>query len=276
MSRLVRQSVAACGVSTQGPWVVQRGGQTNRVWHLQDQGLIVKLYLAVDNPLFANDPSAEAECLSRLSSQGLAPELIAQGECADGRWIVYRHIDGDPWNSEPAPVAQILRRVHAQPLPDLASAPDTDESLRSVTESLIRRLSGAAAQHLRRLEPAPPADHPPPRRTLLHGDPVPGNILIDGSNATLIDWQCPGIGDPAHDLALFLSPGMQQVYRGAPLTAAERATTLAAYDCAVTSARLTALQPSYHWLIAAYCTWKSERGAPHYRAAAEVECAALS
>ncbi len=47
---------------------------------------------------------------------------------------------------------------------------------------------------------------------------------------TLIDWQCPAIGDPCLDLALFLSPTMQQVNGKTPLSGAEVAAFLEAYD----------------------------------------------
>ena len=36
----------------------------------------------------------------------------------------------------------------------------------------------------------------------------------------LIDWQCPALGDPAEDIACFLSPAMQVIYGAGPLDAA--------------------------------------------------------
>lgn len=269
-------AIAAAGLPVSGPWVWQSGGQTNLVWHLIDHALIVKLYRATDNPVFANDPQAEALCLARLAKQDLAPRLVARGMCGAGTWLVYRHVPGQRWRADPAPVARLLRRLHALDMPDLRPAPDTAPALHALTRTILSRLPDDAAQRLRALEPPPPPDHPPARRAFLHGDPVPGNILIQDARAVLIDWQCPAIGDPAHDLALFLSPGMQHVYRGTSLTAAERAATLTAYDCAITSERLRALQPAFHWLMAAYCSWKAVQGAPAYAEAARMETAALS
>ena len=92
---------------------------------------------------------------------------------------------------------------------------------------------------------------------------------------TLIDWQCPRLGDPAEDLALFLSPAMQLLYRGAPLGLAEQDAFLAAYPDPQVTARLRALLPWFHWRMAAYCLWKAERGGAEDREAMALEIAAL-
>ncbi|MCY4137640.1 MAG: phosphotransferase, partial [Rhodobacteraceae bacterium] len=52
------------------------------------------------------------------------------------------------------------------------------------------------------------------RRTLVHGDGVLGNLIRSNDRLTVIDWQCPGIGDPADDIACFLPPGMQMTNGG--------------------------------------------------------------
>lgn len=269
-------SVAKAGLPVTGVWHRQKGGQTNRLWHLRDHGLVVKLYREANNPLFCNDPDREARCLRLLEPSGIAPHLITVGRCAAGKWLAYGHVAGAPWRSDPAPVARLLRRLHAVSPPDLPHAPDTPEALRALTRAILTRLPDGMARGLAALEPPATPEHPPARRAFLHGDVVPGNIVITADRAVLIDWQCPVTGDPAHDLALFLSPGMQQVYRGTPLTRAERDVFLMAYDCPVTAARLTALRPLHHWLMAAYCTWKAAGGAPDYAQAAALECAALN
>ena len=116
---------------------------------------------------------------------------------------------------------------------------------------------------------------PSGRRRLVHGDPVPGNIVTGPGRAALIDWQCPALGDPAADLAIFASPAMQQVYRGAPLSEAESAAFLAAYPDEETVARYRALRPWYHWRMAAYCLFRAERGRAGYAAGLTLERAAL-
>ena len=37
----------------------------------------------------------------------------------------------------------------------------------------------------------------------IHGDPVPGNVLVAPHGIVLIDWDFAGMGDPAWDLAYF-------------------------------------------------------------------------
>jgi aminoglycoside phosphotransferase (APT) family kinase protein len=42
------------------------------------------------------------------------------------------------------------------------------------------------------------------RHTLLHGDPNPGNYLLDGGRVTaVVDWELAAIGDPRSDLGFY-------------------------------------------------------------------------
>jgi aminoglycoside phosphotransferase (APT) family kinase protein len=120
--------------------------------------------------------------------------------------------------------------------------------------------------------PAPPDPGvpPPARPRLVHGDAVPGNLIATPAGAVVaIDWQCPAAGDPADDLSLFLSPAMQRLYRGAPLSAGERARFLAAYPDRTTVERFLALEPLLAWRIAAHCRWRARRGEADYARVAE-------
>ena len=64
-------------ISHDTKWLPQTGGRTNKVWRLiGNQDLICKLYLnSSSNPLFANTPTAEYQCLSLLKGTGVAPDL---------------------------------------------------------------------------------------------------------------------------------------------------------------------------------------------------------
>nr|WP_246425476.1 phosphotransferase [Streptomonospora nanhaiensis] len=52
-----------------------------------------------------------------------------------------------------------------------------------------------------RVERAAPAFSRLRRFALVHGDLVPGNILVDGGTPRYVDWEWAEIGDPAQDLA---------------------------------------------------------------------------
>ena len=99
-------------------------------------------------------------------------------------------------------------------------------------------------------------------------------MIEQNGTVTLIDWQCPGLGDPVDDLAAFLSPAMQYLYGGHRLTHEERSEFLAAFpQDLVTRYRL--LAPALHWRIAAHCLWRAERGANDYRTALARELESL-
>ncbi len=255
------------------------GGRTNRVWRLSGElyDLVLKLYVSdAATPLFANDPLREAACLAALSGSGIAPTPVAADPKAETPWILYRHLPGTGWTTGVEAVAHLLGRVHASPAPSgLPTAPDGSAELARQTLEILSLCHSAQTNALRALEPKGTIA-PSGQRRLVHGDPVPGNIVMQGRHATLIDWQCPVIGDPAGDLAIFTSPAMQLVYRGAPLTTAEKCAFLRAYPDRATVGRTLDLQPWYHWRMAAYCLYQSERGRVGYAQGLALERAALS
>ncbi|MFW8593742.1 phosphotransferase [Cribrihabitans neustonicus] len=250
------------------------GGRSNRVWRAGR--LVIKLYEPEGgNPLFANDPRREAAALGALAGTGMVPPLVASG-CFEGRhWLAYAHITGGPWQRDTAHVARLLGRLHDQaPPPGLPAGVNGSEALEAQTQAILSLCRGAPPlASLRPLGRVPPL----PGAVLIHGDPVPGNLLAHDGTLTLIDWQCPQLGDPAEDLALFLSPAMQLLYRGSALSQSEEDVFLAAYPDPRIVARVLALKPWFHWRAAAYCLWRSEQGggAGRDRAALELEIAAL-
>ena len=256
------------------------GGRSNHVWLLHGaENMVLKLYNTKScNPLFANDPDREVASLNSLAGTGMVPRLIDAGSYGEHRWLLYAHVTGSTWHSEPAHVARLLGRLHDQPVP--AHFPRGTDGSRSITlqaERILARCrletkSGRAVADLR------PTGHVEPSGTELfvHGDPVPGNLIEHDGTLTLIDWQCPVRGDPAEDLAVFSSPAMQILYRGRVLTPVEEAEFLDAYPDPGTVQRFHRLRPWYHWRMAAYCLWKVQNGFAEYQEALHLERQALS
>jgi thiamine kinase len=100
---------------------------------------------------------------------------------------------------------------------------------------------------------------------------VAANFVSDTRGAKLIDWSAAGLGDPAHDIALALSPAMTSLYEGGD-HAAHASGVLLGYGRTDT---YLALARWLHWRIAAYCLWRAAQGAPGYHAAALAEIAFL-
>lgn len=284
----LRRDLSVAGlVSMDAVWTTLPGGRTNQVWKVEDENgrRVVKLYAkSGGTPLFRNDPRAEAMVLESLKGRDLAPAPIFSGDLPSGAVLVYAHQAGSPWRSGVEPVAHLLRSLHDLPLhadlQPMASAPDDAQALIAQTLDILSQIPSHDAQTLRVLQPDGITFPSGPCR-VLHGDPVPDNLICSADQPegmpVLIDWQCPAVGDPLHDIALFLSPAMQQVGRGQPLTPEERQAFLMAYNDPATEARFAALQPILHWRMAAYCLWKLTRSAPDraYEAAMRAEIAAL-
>ena len=237
-----------------GPVAPLSGGRTNHVWQVGNR--VLKRYRPdAATPLFPNDPGAEVGALRLFAPQGLAPPLRAVA----GDWLLIDHIPGGTWghDDDPAPVALALGRLHRltapagfRPLPNGTAALRQD-ALRVAANLPIPPLSDV---------PDLPAVPPCP----VHADAVPGNIIVAPQGPVLIDWQCPGLGDPAEDLATFLSPAMQWLYTGRILTPDQRARFLNAYPDRATVARLLTLEPLYAWRIAAHCRHRAAKGDDDY------------
>lgn len=268
-------------------WTPLEGGRSNKLWRVESHAgnLVVKLYAdGAATPLFANDARAEAIVLEHLKGTGLAPTPIYHADFPVGSVLIYTHQEGVNWRAGPEQAAKVLKGLHSfpvlPPIVELPTAPDGSLALLEQTDAILGLIPAHLVTEVRRLRPE--GDVPPSGVCcILHGDPVPDNFVCstcDNDRApVLIDWQCPALGDPVLDLALFLSPAMQQVTRGFVLSDDELRAFLDAYADPAAAARLRALRPFLHWRMAAYCLWKITRDKPDlaYVPALDAELAAL-
>lgn len=277
-------------------WSALKGGRTNSVWHVTGPigSRVVKLFRpGADTPLFPNDHAAEAAVLGALAGKGLSPELIYHGLTVAGPVVIYAHVAGQSWRGGAEKVAQMLHKLHSTAilsrLADLRRAPCNSEALMMQTRRILEDIPESLAAGVIAAEPNDPGETMG-TTVLLHGDPVPDNIICNstlaygidhqapGDNAALlIDWQCPCLGDPVLDLSIFLSPAMQVMALGRPLGVTQREAFLRCYADSDVVARLARLQAVLHWRMAAYCLWRMTRTRPDstYAAGYRAEMAAL-
>lgn len=266
---------AATGNSCQ--WSALPGGRTNASWRLTGSGgedAILKIYRRCgQNPLFPNNPDAEARLLTYLHSHRIAPKLVAHFNVEDVDCVLYHALPGRPWSEGVEDVAQLIQKLHkVTPPAGLRLTVSGADAIRDHAQAILRLAEEtldapaavAEASGAECLEPV-----------LLHGDIVPGNLIRGAEDLRLIDWQCPAIGDPTEDLAVFLSPAMQLLYRGFPLSREEAAAFLGQFDEAQQS-RYQSLAPVYHFRMAAYCLWQVKRGRAEYQQALAAELGVLS
>lgn len=242
------------------PWAPLTGGNTNALWRVGD--VVIKRFVpGAETPLFGNDPKAEALALGALRGTGLAPDLLD----VRGSSLAYAHVAGRIWSRADgvAPVAKALRALHDVPPP--AGLPLSELGAARLMRQ-CEAMGGAAPEVSFSGEIDP---------VFLHGDATAGNALVTAAGLTFIDWQCPAIGDPCDDIAVFLSPAMQVISGNDPLTEAEVSAFLSAYGDGAVAARYRALAPLYHARMKAYCRWRAARGDAGYLAAADAEVKAL-
>lgn len=144
------------------------------------------------------------------ANAGLAPRVIHVDETR--RAVVSTFVGdrsfpafyGDPRTREAALVllGRTLRRLHELPLPPDADAKDPRELLATIWSGLVTSFALPAFVHdaVRRIvtEEAPARER---AWVLSHNDVNPTNLVYDGENLLLFDWETAGPNDPFYDLA---------------------------------------------------------------------------
>jgi Ser/Thr protein kinase RdoA (MazF antagonist) len=171
-------------------------------------------------------------------------------------------------------VAALLKRQHQLAVDGFRDVPVMPADILAQGDQFLAQMK--RPQDLRRLRPSPVDCPVLLRRSLLHTDVGPGNLILGAQGLRLIDWQCPALGDAAEDLCAFLSPAFQILYGRAPLTPAQRAAFLFVYDDQRVVERLQLLEPFYHWRMATYCGMRQQQYAANRSEAAAAYAKALT
>lgn len=177
--------------------------------------------------VFPHETAGPAAAQAIRPTATAVPELITWGEDEEGAWLISAFVPGAPLPDRDAPVPAglfaSLARLHAHfhgaaNVP--AGVPRVDPEwwerlchhwvLPQVGRRGGRHPAGTIARAGALISRA--AVHPAVRRTLtgltptlLHGDVHPGNVLIDGQRAWLIDWGSCRVGPAMLDLANLVS-----------------------------------------------------------------------
>ncbi|MFZ9628712.1 MAG: phosphotransferase family protein [Ilumatobacteraceae bacterium] len=250
------------------------GGYHNDVWKVRRDGrtLVEKRYAvqAEPNPMYPNLPAQEALALRSLAGTGCAPAFVDFVERdADGRALLtYAFVPGAPWRRGVEDVARLLHTVHRVPVPrGLRRIPATPAGALESADAMVDAVPHRLSSDLRAVRPdlsRRAAASRPAARSVVHTDCGPGNVMRGRRGVVLIDWQCPGAGDPVEDLACFRSPAMMILYGQRPHSTATVRRFLAAY-ASLDSAAAASVQrhaevgAAWHYRIGAYCVWRIHR-----------------
>lgn len=260
------------------------GGYRNDVWKFRSgRGWLIEKRYAEDpgepNPMYPNLPDHEASALGLLGPRGLAPQLVDRQHNS----VTYRFVPGPPWRSGVTDVAALLYAIHTGPVPrDLRTLCLSATQARDHADEMIAAVPRAAAADLLAQRPSTPSSTRPRRAALVHTDCGPGNLIRSRAGLVLIDWQCPGRGDPVEDIACFLSPAMMILYQRQPHSSKAVEQFLSAYGVADVVARYRRDAAAWHFRIGAYCVYRAHRlarrlpdVAERYRRALRAEIALL-
>lgn len=167
--------------------------------------------LKVSDPAEPIDAWRRTLQIRQLASEaGVAPRVVHVDEVQravlslfveDRAFAAFYHTP-DSSNAALALLARTLRRVHDLPLPRDANAGDPRHHLAHVWSGALAgfRVPQFAETVIRGLlSHDPPAPERAP--ALCHNDLNPSNLVFDGENILLLDWETAGPNDPLYDLA---------------------------------------------------------------------------
>jgi aminoglycoside phosphotransferase (APT) family kinase protein len=241
------------------------GGFWNEVYRVRGHGRdwVVKVFRGVGGEgLYPVFPEAEALALETLAGLGIAPEPVAF--LAAGPVLVYEFFAGEVGVEDGAAIGRLLRRLHGVDVP-----PESGFRLLPVTpEAILGQGDGILGladrddltEQLRGLRPGPVSLPPLERLSLVHTDTWAGNFVQNGRELRLIDWQCPGLGDPAEDVWTFLYAGYEMLLGWPRFGEGVIAEFWLGYgvDTAV-SHHLQILAPTYTYRLAAHCCLRQKQ-----------------
>ena len=179
--------------------------------------------------------NAEAEGLRAFAPLGLAPELLANGELPagiGGSFVLYKWLNGNRFNQvsigafEADLCADTLWAVHSTQLDLKLVSPRprnldawwlaTHERYRELQWGPHQQLPPIVQDGLDKLVQSVAADAQAHKRfwqgvplSPVHGTPSPENLIEEGTQAMLVNWQRFGLGDPAYEV-VYAAYGLTQ------------------------------------------------------------------
>jgi thiamine kinase-like enzyme len=209
------------------------GGITNQNYVVRDGREQYVVRLCADGTRLGIDRRSEAACHRAAAAAGVAPELLHD----EPDVLVTRFVAGETLTAARLQDHQVLRRV-AKSLRRLHC--DRCHVVSEMLEFSGFSASRAYAATARRLGAELPADIDailadagdlerslaPTDPALCHNDLLPANLIDDGTQTWIVDWELAGVGHPMFDLGGLAS--------NAGLDAAAESELLAAYFDRVT------------------------------------------
>ena len=259
------------------PWVKLSGGHSNCLWRVETLTgtIVVKSYPKVwNNPVFGNSPELESLSLELFAPLNVSPAKLGGGTADGAAFLVYEHLNQVDKPVCTEEVGRLLRQVHKVDLSKsslgnvAAQAPNPIISLLQTDTIWPEKLKMA-------LEEAQQNISKSKVRCLLHGDPTLSNIVQSENGLRLLDWQCPRLGDPCWDIAVFMSPAMRMAYGHSEIISEEADQFFYGYGEQTVRDRFETKQTSYSAIFAAYSFLQMQKGQLEYTTGFEAEMALL-
>lgn len=182
------------------------GGRSNENFRVRCGDRVYFARVGEDVPHHGITRRNEARCCELAAAAGVGPAVVyaADGilvtEFVPGRTL----LEGEPIDDDTVrQLATALVRLHRAPVPRDLTPFDPEV----ICRRYLALLPGdrLAAARRRRAEAILAAAPPLRACSLVHGDVLPGNVIVDAGRLVLVDWEYGGYGDPAVDTALVVT-----------------------------------------------------------------------
>jgi len=242
-----------------------KGGYWNDVLRVQSERFdwVLKRFHEEEERerLFPVLADSEALALKTLQNKDVAPDFVAYFPAGQGERavLIYDFFQGDLAAKDFRAIAKLMKRYHSLAIAKKSFRPlaiqPKDLLLQANTllddcqqDSLVAKL-----QALRPQVQTVPALR---KRSLIHTDAWIGNFISSDTKLALIDWQCPGMGDPAEDIWTFLYSGFEQLLGQRCFSNDEKEVFLKAYADQESIERLELLKHFFAFRVAAHCVMR--------------------
>lgn len=249
----------------------------NYLADINGQKFVFKIYSPnIPGLLFGNKGKDESVVLNIIKDLQFAPEPIhfEFSDFLQKEVLIYRFVEGNQLlafsDRAIKTIAESIAKLHTFDTSNITDLPEKNETMASLMSDILSTFEKCTRLDInkdelilfknfverakRYVEYEEEIEHP---SVLVHGDLAPCNIIVEGDNLRIIDWQRPTITDPAFDVWAFMEDAFVRWDLPETLSKDKKSLFIETYSSLVDDPtileRLKKKSPLYYLNVGLYC-----------------------
>ncbi len=249
----------------------------NYLVEINGQKFVFKIYSPnVPGLLFGNKGKNESVALNFIKDLPFAPEPIyfEFSDFLQKEVLIYRFVEGNQLlafsDSTIRKIAENIAKLHTLDASEITDLPKKNETMASLMADINSTFEKCTPLDInkeelalfkdfidrakRYVEQEEEIEHP---AALTHGDLAPCNIIVEGDNLRIIDWQRPTITDPAFDVWALVEDAFVRWDLSEKLSKEQKGLFIETYTSLVNDStileRVKKKSPLYYLNVGLYC-----------------------